>query len=749
MALLKGTRGDKMMCVRPNVRPPRCGPGYGAAGLATILSLLLTLLVVAPAQAGLEPRPPFVPIGGTFSGRIGLAVADLNGDGKADAAVTCTQSNRVEVALSNGDGTFRLGDGVSMFPLSNGFVAVADVNGDNKPDTITTTTVLKISVALGNGDGSFQVQQTYDVDDVPGEIAIADLNGDGKLDLAVTGQGPDATPGSTVSVLLGVGDGTFPTHVSYPVGVLPTTVAAADVNGDGKVDLVAGNSTDRTISILPGNGNGTFQPQQTIALTARPVFVKVADLNGDGRPDLVAAHSNNRRQVSVLLGNGNGTFQAETSYDVGAVPSSVAVADLNADGKPDLAVSNAGTVLTITNTVSVLLGNGDGTFQPQVPVTVGTSPAWVATGDVNADARPDLVVVLPEGGAVQPLLGTPNGTLQFSSPSVSTTEGGTATVTVSRNGNPTGAVSAVVSLTGGSAVQGIDFTYPAPQTLTWSDNDGAPRTVSVPTTQNATDDPDKTVQLTVALPPGPSWVSLGAQTATAVTIVDDEAPPVISVDPVSVAEGNSGESQMRLPVSLSGSPTSQTITVQYATANGTAEAGTDYTATNGTLTFAPGETSKSIVVPILGDTVVEPNEGLTVTLSNPTNATLGSAQAVGTILNDDAGSGEPPIPSCVPRPSIVSNVTAGGGALQVRVQSATAGLALRQIRFGTFQNAIVTMNGQAITSGQTVTLPAGTASAELQVRRLAAGQSTTVPFTVVDGCGEWPTFVGGGAGASF
>jgi hypothetical protein len=533
---------------------------------------------------------------------------------------------------------------------------------------------------------------------------------------------------------------------------MPTTVAIADVTGDNKVDIVVGNNTDKTISILPGVGDGTFQPQQTIASTFRPFFLKVADLNGDGRLDIVTVHGSNKRQVSVFLGNGNGTFQAQTSYDVGPVPSTVAIADFNADGKLDLAVANAGTVVTVSDALSVLLGNGDGTFQPQIPVVVRTEhefgPSFVATGDINGDARPDLAVLLGQGAVLRSVLGTPNSSLQFSSPSISTTEGSTATVTLTRSGTLTGEASAVVSVTGGSATQGADYTFPAPRTVTWADNDSAPKTVSIPTAQSSINGPDKTVQLTLTLSQGPSWASLGTQATTTVTIVDDDAPPAIGIAPAGVPEGNSGENQMRLPVSLSGSPTSQTITVQYATANGTAEAGTDYTATNGTLTFAPGETSKSIVVPIRGDTVAEPNETLTVTLSNPTNATLGTAQAVGTILDDDSGSGAPPPLNCAPRPPIVPNVTISDGALQVHVQS-TNGFALQQLRFGTVQNATVTMHGQAITSGQTVTLPAGTSSADLQVRRATAGQPTTVPFSVVDACGEWPTFVGGGAGAAF
>jgi hypothetical protein len=222
----------------------------------------------------------------------------------------------------------------------------------------------------------------------------------------------------------------------------------------------------------------------------------------------------------------------------------------------------------------------------------------------------------------------------------------------------------------------------------------------------------------------------------------------VSIAGASVTEGNSGTTNASFAVTQSAASAS-VVTVQYATANGSAQAGTDYTATSGTLTFAAGETSQAIAVPILGDTTVEPNETFTVTLSNPTGATLGTAQATGTIANDDAA-----VSGCSPRPRVAASTTAGDGALRVQIETTplNAGAGpnpLQRLVLGTFQNAAVTVNGEAVISGQTVTLPPNTSTATIVVRRASTGQPTTVPLTVIDGCGEWETFVGGGASAGF
>ena len=238
-------------------------------------------------------------------------------------------------------------------------------------------------------------------------VAIADLNGDGKLDLVV------AENNSMFGVLLGNGDGTFQSPVSYSSGgPWATSVAIADLNGDGKLDVVLAGyivGRDGVVAVLLGNGDGTFQAPVIYSTGAWGIgSVAIADLNGDGYPDLVVANQcltevcsgNPSGAVSVLLGNGDGTFQTPVNYGSdGHDASSVAIADLNGDGYPDLAVSNLCQlsancpVGAPPGEVSVFLGNGDGTFR--APVSYSSGGSWatsVAIGALSGNGYPDLVV---------------------------------------------------------------------------------------------------------------------------------------------------------------------------------------------------------------------------------------------------------------------------------------------------------------------------------------------------------------------
>jgi hypothetical protein len=206
----------------------------------------------------------------------------------------------------------------------------------------------------------------------PVSIAVADLNGDSNFDLVVANQ-----DSSAVAVLLGNGDGTFQTAESYSSGgIFTESVAVADVNGDGKPDLLVANENS-VLGVLLGNGDGTFQAVVTYdSGGGSSRSLAVADVNGDGKPDLVVANCGTNdctgfSTASVLLGNGDGTFQTAVSYPSGCCNSlSIAVADVNSDGNPDLLVANACTIVSFAclghGTVGVLLGNGDGTFRSVV-----------------------------------------------------------------------------------------------------------------------------------------------------------------------------------------------------------------------------------------------------------------------------------------------------------------------------------------------------------------------------------------------
>lgn len=323
-----------------------------------------------------------------------VAVGDFNGDGKLDLAVAnydpaVLANNTVSVLLGNGDGTF--GSPVSYVTgLGALSVSVGDFNGDGKLDlAVANERNGDFSVLLGNGDGTFQTPVSYTtVYGLPQMVAVADFNGDGKLDLATADSGSNF-----VSVLLGNGDGTFQPAAAYVAGSStfsgPGSIAVGDFNGDGKLDLAVAIVGDNDVAILLGNGNGTFQLPVSYAVDTHPFWVTAADFNGDGKLDLAVANfgilNSSNGSVSVLLGNGDGTFQPAVNYGAGIHPLRITAGDINGDGVLDLAIGN-------DSEVSVLLGNGDGTFQTAVNYATDANAQGVAFGDFANDGKADLAV---------------------------------------------------------------------------------------------------------------------------------------------------------------------------------------------------------------------------------------------------------------------------------------------------------------------------------------------------------------------
>jgi VCBS repeat-containing protein len=300
-----------------------------------------------------------------------------------------------------------------------------------------------IAVNTGTGDGSialdlssagiedlagnrlagtaFQPETSYPTGRIPESVAIGDLNGDGKPDLVVANFfSSDINTPATISVLLGNGDGTFQPQTTYPAGLNAYSVAIGDFNKDGKPDVVVANNAATatplgTLSVLLGNGDGSFQSPTAYPTGPGPISVATGDFNGDGNLDLVAANGSFlSNSVSVLLGNGNGTFQPQTMYAVGVTPFAVAVGDLNGDGKLDLVTANTEFGPDVNpGSLSVLLGNGDGTFQPKTDyATTGHLTLSVAIGDLNADGKPDLVAVNNATETMSLFFGNGDGTFQ-------------------------------------------------------------------------------------------------------------------------------------------------------------------------------------------------------------------------------------------------------------------------------------------------------------------------------------------------
>jgi hypothetical protein len=279
---------------------------------------------------------------------------------------------------------------------------VADLNGDGHPDIVVANyTSNTISVLIGNGNGTFRSHVTYATGMNPGGLVVGDFIGNGKLDVVVTNYGSN-----TVSVLLGNGDGTFQPQVTYPTGTGPGGVVAWDFSRDGALDLAVANYGSNTLSVLIGNGDGTFKPQVTYATGSAPTSLAVGDLKSNKGADLVVVDQGSN-EVSVLLGNGDGTFKTHVTYPTGTAPYAIAIGNFDADGARDVAVTNLG-----SSTVSVLLGNGDGTFKTQTTYATGLQPYFVAVADLNNDLIADLVVANNNANTLSVLRGNGNGTFQ-------------------------------------------------------------------------------------------------------------------------------------------------------------------------------------------------------------------------------------------------------------------------------------------------------------------------------------------------
>ena len=376
---------------------------------------------------------------------IGEAQADFNGDGIPDLAVSNMGSNTISIFLGNGNGTFQphvdYAAGIGPWNL-----AVADFNNDGKldlavinsgcPTNGATCSGETVGIYLGNGDGTFQTPAltfpSYDL--IFDDFAVGDFNADGKVDLAFSAVGPT---GGLAVIYLGNGDGTFTAGNQYSFGPVSSSgvpnIVAEDFNGDGKLDLAISQSSHAlnvsNAVVFLGNGDGTFQNAVTYATAAGAGVIAAGDFNGDGIPDLATLSTwPGSNTFSILLGNGDGTFQPHVDYATGNEPVSLTVADLNGDGKLDLAIPEYN-----DNTVSVMLGNGDGTFEQKQDFPVGSGPGGIVAADFNGDGRMDIAeadylsnnvsVLLQVAAGPQPSASLSESTLTFANQAVGSTSG--------------------------------------------------------------------------------------------------------------------------------------------------------------------------------------------------------------------------------------------------------------------------------------------------------------------------------------
>lgn len=327
-----------------------------------------------------------------------VVTADFNNDGRLDSAVV---TNDVLVYLNTGDGqmaapvTYAAGSAAKA-------VRAADVTGDGFVDLIIARPSMNVlSILRNKGNGTFDAPVNVATGNAPSDVAVADLDGDTRLDLVAANKS-----GGNVSVIKGTASG-FAAAVNYTAGSQPSAITLADLNNDGKPEIVVANFGGNNISVLQNNGSGVFAAPTHYGVGGGPMSIGAADLNTDGKPDLFTANQTSKT-VSVLYGTANG-FAAAQSFAVSGATASVVAVNLNGDNKPDLAAGVSGSA------IAVLINNGNSMAQPVEYANgtsgLGTSGVFLAAGDINGDGANDLLASNAELRTMSVMLGNGDGTM--------------------------------------------------------------------------------------------------------------------------------------------------------------------------------------------------------------------------------------------------------------------------------------------------------------------------------------------------
>jgi hypothetical protein len=634
---------------------------------------LLSLTTIASYSAGTQPDT--------------VLTADFNNDGRLDLMVANPSTSSVSVLLGNEGGTFQPAASYAAGTNPES-IAVGDFDGDGKLDLAAANRgTYGVSVAIGNGDGSFRAPSNIDVDSGVESLAVGDFNKDGKLDVIVTSnyfypENGDWYPYSgNANVLLGNGDGSFaaPRNVWWFYTRRVGSVVVGDVNGDGNLDFVTSYPDYGEIQVALGDGQGNF-PQRSWA-SVDGLSKVTGDINGDGTDDLVTASGDD---VQVLLGpldpqNWGGWIGRSPQHYAANNPSWVTLGDFDHDGELDIAAANPG-----NNEVSILRGRGDGTFDMAEDFSVGSAastsdfngdgkvnsadyvlwrknggtqseynawranfgqsatpitdphPVSVVAGDFNRDGWLDVATANINSSSVSVLLNDQSWTVLPPAISVSDAaviEGatGTANALFTLSLSKAAAVDVTIhySTSDNTATAGSDYvpasgdvTIPAGQTSA---------TFAVAVLGDRFAEPDETFALNLS---APTNATIGDGQGFC-NIIDDE--PRISINDVTKSEGNGTKTTFFVFTVTLSAAYDQPVTMSYQTVDGTATASeNDYIAQAGTLTFNPGETTKTITIEVKGDNKREEDEWFSIILlDNSSNSLVTKFSGIGTILNDD------------------------------------------------------------------------------------------------------------------
>jgi hypothetical protein len=350
-------------------------------------SLFTGLVLLALTLSG-RAQVAFTLVGNYVAGKsgIGVTMADVNGDGLLDMIISSTS---VLILTNNGNGSFGSNAQLTISGTPNySSVTVADINGDGKVDLMWADGGWpgNIYVFTNNGSGSFGYNAVYAVGNVPGYPIAVDINNNGKLALICAN-----AASKTLSVLTNNGSGGFQLSSSPATGADggPVSLVAADINNDGKVDLICANvgssgSGGRTLSVMTNNGSGGFKLASTPGVGLSPGEVVAADINGDGKLELICQNNSDKTQ-SILTNNGSGVFSLSATLNLSPISIGFSMLDINGDGRPDIITGSYS-----TNILTVFTNNGSGVFGFNTTLKIGFDFGGLTAADINGDGRLDL-----------------------------------------------------------------------------------------------------------------------------------------------------------------------------------------------------------------------------------------------------------------------------------------------------------------------------------------------------------------------